>query len=45
MILHTVPNTGRTFTIVSPAKISGWPKREPDYADFLVKWLRPNSSL
>ena len=45
VVLHVFPNDDHIFAVVSPAKVGGWPKREPDYAGLLVNWLRSMSLL
>ncbi|HEY5336866.1 MAG TPA: alpha/beta fold hydrolase [Rhizomicrobium sp.] len=34
------PGSNHIFTVVDPAKTTGWPKREPSYAATLIDWAR-----
>jgi dipeptidyl aminopeptidase/acylaminoacyl peptidase len=38
--LKIYPRADHTFTIVDPAKTGGWPKKEADYGENLVAWVK-----
>ncbi len=41
--LKVYPGADHTFTIVDPAKKSGWPVHEPDYAAVVTGWVKEKS--